>query len=123
LRKPLQQWALPAQVKLVVEYLGTFPSIISVHGISKKGTGSEYMRMCATTKEKINDRIKNEPPRNVYCDMVLDDSMDAPRNLKQIQNFKQAQARENKLPGTNRKNTADDVQTIMNMLNHHPFIQ
>jgi hypothetical protein len=105
LRKPLQQWALPAQVKLVVEYLGTFPSIISVHGNSKKGTGSEYMRMCATTKEKINNR------------------MDAPRNLKQIQNFKQAQARENKLPGTNRKNTADDVQTIMNMLNHHPFIQ
>ena len=109
--------------KAVVEYLGTFPSIISVHGNSKKGTGSEYVKTCATTKEKINDRIKNEPPRNVYCDMVLDDSMDAPRNLKQIQNFKQAQVRENKLPGTNRKNTADDVQTIMNMLNHHPFIQ
>ncbi|CAB4015460.1 Hypothetical predicted protein [Paramuricea clavata] len=69
--------------KAVVEYLGTFPSTISVHGNSKKGTGSEYVKTCATTKEKINDRIKNEPPRNVYCDMVLDDSMDAPRNLKQ----------------------------------------
>ncbi len=40
-----------------------------------------------------------------------------------MQNYRQAQARNNKLPGANRKNTADDVQTIMNMMNDHPFIQ
>lgn len=55
--------------------------------------------------------------------MVLENSMEAPRNLKQVQNFKQARAQENRVPGTNRKNTADDVQTVINMMNDNPFIQ
>jgi hypothetical protein len=55
--------------------------------------------------------------------MVLEDSIDAPRNLKQVQNIKQTNARKQRAPDANRKNNADDVQTIMNMMNDHPFIQ
>ena len=53
----------------------------------QKGICSEYVRTSAAVTEKINDRVKNEPARKVYCDMVLDDSMDAPRNLKQVNKY------------------------------------
>ena len=68
--------------KAIVEYLGTFPLTTSEHGNSKKGICSEYVRTFAAVTEKINDRVKNEPARKVYCDMVLDDFMVAPRDLK-----------------------------------------
>ena len=66
----------------IVEYLGTFPTATSVHGNSKKGICSEYVRTSAPTAAKISERVKNEPARNVYCDMVLDDSIDAPKRSK-----------------------------------------
>ena len=95
-----------------------------MHGNTKKGSSSEYVRTFENTTKKIIERITNTPPRNVYSDMVLEDCVNGPRNLKQVQNIKQANARKqwNK-PGTNRKNTADDVQTIMDMINEDPFIQ
>ena len=71
----------------IVEYLGTFPTTTSVHGNRKKGICSEYVRTSAATSAKISERVKNEPARNVYCDMVLDDSIDAPRNLKQVNKY------------------------------------
>ena len=109
--------------KAVVEYIGEFPANVSMHGNSKKGSCSEYVRTSKATKLKIMDKVKSDQPRNVYCEMVLENSMEAPRDLKQVQNFKQANAKEQRLPATNRKNTADDVQTLINMMNDNPYIQ
>ena len=54
---------------------------------AKKESAVEYGRTSAATTAKISERVKNEPARNVYCDMVLDDSIDAPRNLKQVNKY------------------------------------
>ena len=115
---------ITCQGKAVAEYIGVFTLTTSMHGNTKKGSSSEYVRTCENTTKRIIERITNTPQRNVYSDMVLEDCVNGPRNLKQVQNIKQANARKqwNK-PGTNRKNTADDVQTIMDMMNEHPFIQ
>ena len=55
--------------------------------------------------------------------MVLEDSMEAPRDLKQVQNFKHATAKQQKRPTIYRKNTADDVQVLINMMNDNPYLQ
>jgi hypothetical protein len=123
IEKMSSQMNVACHGKAVAEYLGVFPLTTSMHGNSKKGSGSEYVRTSKSTRKEINDRVTNAPPRNVYCDMVLEDSIDAPRNLKQVQNIKQTNARKQRAPDANRKNNADDVQTIMNMMNDHNFIQ
>ena len=109
--------------KAVVEYLGQFPTTVSMHGNSKKGSSSEYVRTSESVKYEIKDKVKNEQPRNVYSEMVLNNSIEAPRDLKQVQNFKYANSKQQRGHTTNRKNTADDVQTLINMMNDHPYIQ
>ena len=111
------------QRRAVAEYLGTFPSHTAMHRNSKKGAGSEYVRTSEATKEKIKEKVACAPPRNVYSDMVLENSFDAPRNLKLVQNIKHKNERGKRNTENNRKNTADDIQTIINMMNEHPFIQ
>ena len=111
------------QRRAVTKYLGTFPSHTAMHGNSKKGAGSEYVRTSEATKEKIKEKVACAPPRNVYTDMVLENSFDAPRNLKQVQNIKHNNERGKRNTENNRKNTADDIQTIINTMNEHPFIQ
>ena len=52
------------------------------------------------------------------------DSMEAPRDLKQVQNLKHdATAKQQRRPTINRKNTADDVQILINMMNDNPYLQ
>ena len=109
--------------KAVVEYLGEFPTTVSMHGNSKKGSCSEYVRTSESVKSDIKDKVKNDQPRNVYSEMVLNNSMEAPRDLKQVQNFKQANTKQKRVHTANRKNTADDVQTLINMMNDNPYIQ
>jgi hypothetical protein len=57
-----------------------------------------------------------KPTARGYCDMVLEDSMEAPRDLKQVQNFKHSNVKQQR-PATNRKNTADDIQVLINTMN------
>jgi hypothetical protein len=124
IEKMSSQMNVACHGKAVAEYLCVFPLTTSMHRNSKKGSGSEYIRTRESTRKEINDRVTNAPPRNIYCDMVLEDSIDAPWNLKRVQNIKQTNAHKQRAPDhANRKNNADDVQTIMNMMNNHPFIQ
>ena len=55
---------------------------------------------------------------HLFCEMVLENSIEVPRNLKQVQNFKQARAPDNGVLYLARRenNTADDVQTVINMI-------
>ena len=66
--------------------------------------------------------MTSAPPRDVYTEMVLENSLDAPQNLKQVENIKFTNERGKRTTQNNRKNTADDVQTVINMTNDHPFI-
>lgn len=68
------------------------------------------------------------PPRKVYEHMVLEDPITAPRDLKQVQNTKYLQNKKNRCKASNctqerRKNTADDIITLLNMIHEHPFVQ
>jgi hypothetical protein len=69
--------------KAVVEYLGEFPTTVSMHGNSKKGSRSEYVRTSESVKSDIKDKVKNDQPRNVYSEMVLDNSMEAPPSRRE----------------------------------------
>ena len=42
------------------------------------------------------------------------------RELKQVQHFKHANSKQHRGHTTNRRNTADDVQTLINIMNDHP---
>ena len=77
--------------------------------------------------EKVN--ASSAPLRKIYEEMILDDSLSASRDLKQIQNTKHLEQKKkrgkvSKDPYQNkRKNTADDIITLINNVYDHPFIQ
>ena len=54
--------------------------------------------------------------------MVINNTLDAPRDIKQCQNMKYYVNSLNR-PGQSRNNVADDVQTVLNIIHENPFIQ
>ena len=123
IRKITRGMKITCTENAVVEYLGRFPTTVSMHGNSKKGSSSEYVRTSESVKNEIKNKVKCEQPRNVYSEVVLNNSVEAPRDLKQVQNFKHTNSKQQRELTTNRKNTADDVQALINMMNDHPCIQ
>ncbi|RDH83421.1 MAG: hypothetical protein DIZ80_08245, partial [endosymbiont of Galathealinum brachiosum] len=111
---------------LIVEYVGTFPSKTLPHGNSKAAHG-DYVRTSVKVKTAIQDRVVNSTPRQVYTDMVLNSSSNAPQNLRQVQNIKYTVEKKKRQTRTgtsiNRKNNADDIQTLLSIMHEHPFIQ
>jgi hypothetical protein len=61
--------------------------------------------------------------------MILDDSLSAPRDLKQVQNTKHLEQKKKRCKVSKdsnqnrRKNTSDDIITLLNSVHDHPFIQ
>lgn len=114
----------------LVEYIGNFPNTLSVRGNSKS-SNAEYVRTSDATKIKIVKKVNasSVAPRQIYEEMVLDDFLSAPRDLKQVQNTKHLEKKKkgctvSKDPNQNRrKNTADDILTLLNNVHDHPFIQ
>ena len=123
IEKSAKEMGITCMGRAVVEYLGKFPETPSMHGNSEKGSCSEYVRTSESTKSKMIEKVRNDQPQNVYSEMVLENSMEAPQDLKQVQNFKQTIAKQQHTPTKYRKNTADDIQTLINMMNKSPYIQ
>ena len=73
---------------MLVEYIGKYPTINFAHGNAKNSKG-DYMRTSDNINSEIIDKIiAHQMPRQVYTDMVLNDSDNAPRDLRQVQNVK-----------------------------------
>jgi hypothetical protein len=115
----------------VVEYIGIFPNTPSVHGNSKS-SNAEYVRTSEATKNKLIEKVSatSVAPRKIYEEMILDDSLSAPRDLKQVQNAKHLEQKKKRckvskdsMNQNRRKNTADDIITLLNNMHDHPFIQ
>ncbi len=114
----------------IVEYTGTFQSITAPHG-NAKNTNTEYIRSSEATKIKLAEKLDNSslPPRKVYEQMLLDNPETVPRDLKQVQNKKYLEHNKKKrcqkinCTDDRRKNTADDIITLLNMIHEHPFVQ
>lgn len=73
-----------------MEYIDNFPNTPSVHGNSKS-SNAEYVRTSEATKIKLVKKVNasSVAPRQIYEEMVLDDS----RDLKQAQNAKHLEKR------------------------------
>ena len=103
----------------IAEYVGTFPTNISTHGNAIKSS-SEYVRSSQQTIENIRSKVSTDTSRKVYTDLVLNDSATAPRDFRQVQNVKYKLTSD---PTTNKRNNADDIQTLLSIMHDHEFIQ
>ena len=62
-----------------VEYLGQYPSTVSVHGNCKR-TKSNFVRTTEAARDQVENAVQmGNKPREIYEDMVLNDSVNAPR--------------------------------------------
>ena len=105
----------------VAEYLGVFPKeTISKHGNARK-TNQEYIRSSPKTKENILEAVKSEKTVKEIFKQHFD-SEHQPRDSKMIKNLKEKVKRETN-PGYQR-NTADDIQAVLNMTAvQNPFVR
>lgn len=71
-----------------VEYIGEFPQTISLHGNNKSGHG-EYVWTTTEIIIGIKEKVYCQKSREIYTALALDDSMEAPRDLKQVQREKE----------------------------------
>ncbi|CAG2215041.1 unnamed protein product [Mytilus edulis] len=67
--------------------------------------------------------VQTQNCREIYTNLALDHSMEAPRDLKQIQNFKYNEKKRERPHQQKASNNADDIQTLMSMQHGHPFIK
>jgi len=105
-----------------VEYIGEFPKTISLHGNNKSGHG-EYVRTTTEIIIGIKEKVSCQKSREIYTALALDDSMEAPRDLKQVQNFKYNEKKKARPRHNSATNNADDVQTLINMQHDHSFMK
>ena len=106
----------------IVEYLGTFSGLES-HGNSKNPE-AQYCRTAPQTLNKIDNGVKqNVRLHKIYQNLVnQDDSLLAPRDKKQIYN-RQYSSTKGQYGIQNRKNEADDIQTVLSLIVDHPYVQ
>ncbi|KAK7469738.1 hypothetical protein BaRGS_00036269 [Batillaria attramentaria] len=108
----------------VVEYMGTQSSRMAPHGHAKHNS-APYIRTTAAAKRKMEQLIanSNKKPLAVYEEMVLDNSTDAPRDLREVQSAKYNMQKNERDNGTHRNNVADDVQALVNSIaSGHKYI-
>ena len=109
----------------VVEYLGKFPGLIS-HGNAKE-QNEVYERSNPIVLEKISKKCKEDTPKNVYDALITgSEDIDAPRDLKQVQNKKYMDMKKEKLEKgipTVGTSLADNIQPLLNSVHSDPFIQ
>ena len=81
---------------------------------------------------KVTEKVTGTSmaPRKIYKQMVLGDSVSVPRDLKQVKNRKYLENKKARCPqpanschANRRKNTADDIITLLDQVHEHPFIQ
>ena len=87
-----------------------------------------YVRTATKTSHDIGQKVKSQPPRAVYEDLLLNnDDIDAPRSNKQIRNKKYNDKQKAKhalnKTHTNSQHFADNILTITNLVQDHPFVQ
>ena len=102
----------------IVEYLGKFPATPSIHGNRTKSTG-EYVRTTKEVRDNIKEKTKTSSPHEVYEELVLNGSMCAPRDLKQVQNY----AYKRQETGPRPQNTADELQILLSDMATNEFQQ
>ena len=80
-------------------------------------------------KDKSTQTLKplsklKQTPREIYKDVVLDDSLEAPRDFKQVRNMKyQNSKKEKQYNGRYKNNLADDILECITAVDTHEYVQ
>jgi hypothetical protein len=69
----------------------------------------------------IKEELKTKPPKQIYLDMNRNDSINAPKDTKQIRNAKYRNKQKEKPMYS--KNVADELLQVLAMMNDHPVVQ
>lgn len=105
----------------VIEYIGTSPRHGQPHG-NAKNTTQEYIR----TKPEVFDKIKTgieqrQSSSEIYKNLVLTDSDNAPRDRHQIRNKKYNEKKKSSSSAIG--NVADEIIEVLAMVNNDSFVQ
>ena len=88
----------------IVEYTGKYPDENAPHGNAKHQNKSQILERIASVARS------NNPPRDFYKSMVLENSFEAPKDFKQVRNVKYQQSRKDtKYKIGHKNNLADEV--------------
>jgi len=69
--------------KAVVEYQGCHPGVNAPHG-NAKHVDRPFVRTHPDTLRRVDEKVRHRPPRDVYQSMLQEDSVNAPRDLQQV---------------------------------------
>ena len=94
------------------DYSGTFPN---------PQNKVNFIRTHPKTMNVIKEELKTKPPKQIYLDMNRNDSINAPKDTKQIRNAKYRNKQKEKPMYS--KNVADELLQVLAMMNDHPFVQ
>ena len=106
----------------IVEYVGTYPDTNRPHGNCKK-VGHDYVSTRKQVITEIKARVQHKNPRQVYAEMIQENSMMAPRSFNQVRNFKQATKKKEMQGDAPCKNVADEVERLIHMQKDSDFIK
>jgi len=111
----------------LIEYLGSFPTVLASHGNSKNG-GSEYIRTHPEILQAVEKKCHETKckPNQIFNTMQLNahTEQQCPCNLKQVQNVGSAVTEELisvKKRGTN--NLADEMLSLCSMVTQNDFVR
>ena len=109
----------------IVEYIGKYPEKAAPHG-NAKHQDTMFTRTKPFVLEKTREKIDvlNPNNRGLYKDMVMDNSLQAPRDLKQVRNLKyQKSKKDRKIIEGCRNNLADEILECISLVDTHEFVQ
>ena len=109
----------------LVEYQGIYPKTTSSHGnatIHKKDDA--YVRTKPEILNNISEQSKHkQTPRQIYKDMVMNDSIEAPRDFKQVRNVRYQNSQKEKERKGYKNNLADEILECISAVDTHDFVQ
>jgi hypothetical protein len=70
--------------------------------------------------QQIKEDHRHRKPKEIFLQMNLNNSVEAPKDTRQIKN---AKSREKKKTTQPRNNIADEILAVLSMMNEHPFVQ
>ena len=92
------------------------------HG-NAKHQDTLYTRTKPEVLEKIASLSVGRTPRDVYKSMVLEDSFNAPKGFKQVQNVKYNKSKTQESGVGKKNNLADEVFECISLVDSNDFVQ
>ena len=106
----------------VIEYTGEYPVKLASHG-NALHHDTAYVRTNPKVLEKITSMVDTRTPRDVYKSMVFNDSINAPKDFKQVRNIKYRQQKKHGIQEGVKGNLADEILECLSMVDSCDFVR